>query len=164
MNYDRIILEMLDRIKCLEEEIEDIKRYHISNSIGNNKSEEPKVKLTYEQLTGKDNTKYIFKGMICGKNKLVLNVVKEYVKINPNITVAELQEVFDYSLQGSRNYGVVKRIEEAKLVSDYEKRFFVDDEIMVSDGIVVVCTQWAISNINRFIVRAEQLGFDIKKI
>lgn len=162
MNNERIILEMLDRIKILEEEIEKLKNASISYDKTINYNIIPEK---YKQSIGiKDSTKYIFNGVRYGKNRLVLNVVKEYVRRNPNVTVLELEKIFDYSLQGNKNHGVLKQKKEAIQISDYKKRFFADEEIKVIDGIVLVCTQWGIANINNFISRAEQLNFNIKKI
>lgn len=162
MNNERIILEMLDRIKILEEEIEKLKNNLISNSKAVNYKNGSEM---YKQSIGtKDSTKYIFNGVRYGKNRLVLNIVKEYFKRNPDLTVLELENIFDYSLQGNRNYGVLKRKEDALKIRDYRKRFFADEEIKVKDGTILVCTQWGIDNINNFIARAEQLNFSIIKV
>lgn len=114
---------------------------------------------------GRDNTHYLFNGRIYGKNRLVLAVVKEYVSTHPSVTVKQLQQVFDKSLQGS--LGVVMECNEAKLRSfDYQTRFFVkDDEIIhLTDGDMYVCTQWGIGNLPNFLHRAKELGFEIKSI
>lgn len=162
MNNERIILEMLDRIKVLEEEV----KYLITNSNSSDYLKNPRVNTSNIRRTSgiKDSTKYIFNGARYCKSRLVLAVVKEYVKQNPNITSYELERIFDYTLQGNKNHGVIKRKEDAIKNWDYEKRFFVDEEIKLKDGIILVSTQWGIPNINNFISRAEQLNFNIKKI
>lgn len=159
MNNERIILEMLDRIKILEDELKQIKI-----DLNLNKKYKSNTNIGFKTTGKKDSTKYIFNGVRYCKNRLVFAVVKEYIKQNPKITTSELESVFDYSLQGNRNHGVIKRKEDAIKIKDYKIRFFADEEIKLIDGIVLVCTQWGIPNINNFISRAEQLNFDIKKI
>ncbi len=112
----------------------------------------------------RDTTRYIFNGKIYPKNKLVLAVIKEYVKIN-NPTLNTLQDTFDKSLQGSLN--VVEEFSTSKLTSDFEKRYFckVEDVIHLNDNTsVVVCTQWGIFNITKFIKHATNIGFVIEEI
>lgn len=172
MDYANIILEMLDRIKSLEIEVENLKKLHIPNTVATNKdlaefdSTEQQSQIEYyQQSNGKrDTTRYLFNGYIYLKNRLVLAIVKAYVSKSNVITRQQLKQVFDKSLQGS--IGVVENIEIAKHRSDYYKRFFIrDDEIIhLSDGDMYVCTQWGIGNIPNFIKRAEQLGFDIKPV
>ena len=47
----------------------------------------------------RDKTKYVFANKILPKNRLVLEIIKKYVDEH-NPTFAELQSVFDKSLQG----------------------------------------------------------------
>ena len=118
-----------------------------------------------EPIGGRDNTHYMFNGRIYGKNRLVLAVVREYVSVHPSVTVKQLQQTFDRSLQGS--LGVVMECNEAKLrSSDYQTRFFVksDEIIHLIDGDMYVCTQWGIGNLPNFLHRAKELGFEIKSI
>ena len=108
MNNERIILEMLDRIKILEDELKQIKI-----DLNLNKKYKSNTNIGFKTTGKKDSTKYIFNGVRYCKNRLVFAVVKEYIKQNPKITTSELESVFDYSLQGNRNHGVIKRKEDA---------------------------------------------------
>lgn len=109
----------------------------------------------------RDKTRYIYNEKICLKNRLVFNVVNDYVKTRPAILRDELKRVFPKDLQGS--IGVIENAEVAEQRSDYKVRFFADeDEVLtLADGKMYVCSQWGIINIPRFIQRAEKLGFVI---
>ena len=114
--------------------------------------------------SGKDTTKYILNGdksLKLGKNRLVLEVMKLYIKSNPNITFAELEDKFPKNIHGGRKGVFIAHgdIEEKDMI-----RFFTkDDEILkLKDIDIAVSTQWGIGNINNFINRARELGFEIK--
>ena len=173
MDYANIILEMLDRIKKLEQEVSTLKQAQKSNALPQleNSLQFPEGQ-TYAQIasyspqpTGKrDTTRYMFDGNVYLKNRLVLAVVKAYVARNTSITRQQLKQVFDKTLQGS--IGVVENADIAACRSDYEVRFFTksEDVLHLVDGDMYVCTQWGILNIPNFIKRAEQLGFEIEPI
>lgn len=116
------------------------------------------------QTKKRDTTRYIFNGKIYPKNKLVLAVIKEFVKTH-SPTFNTLVNTFDKSLQGSLN--VVEEYFPNKLTNDFTKRYFCKDEDVISlqDGKkIVVCTQWGIFNIAKFIKHATNLGFIIESI
>ena len=172
MDYSNIILEMLDRIKTLEQEVTSLKQIVISNKQTNIKRDDTAVVLQesplqpiYMPLSGKrDTTRYMFEGNVYLKNKLVLAVVKSYIAQNTDISRFQLKYAFDKSLQGS--IGVVENVEIAKQRSDYQVRFFTKEEdvLHLTDGDMYVCNQWGILNIPNFIKRANQLGFEIESI
>ena len=126
-----------------------------------------KVKVVRDVAPSKDFSKYIFEGNTYGKSRLVLAVVKKYVKDNRPTTFDELESAFPSHIQGS--LGVVRRIEE---VSDkYKgvggvKRYFVDDVIGLASGEqVIVCTQFGAPNTEKFVEHAVyELGYSIEKI
>lgn len=163
-----IILELLQRIKTLEREVLELKeelsklKDPSKNTFPNPQLEDSIVEQSYGK---KDTSRYIFKGKIYGKRKLVLAVVSDYVFSHPTITKKGLKNVFDKSLQGS--IGVVEDVEVAQHKSlDYYRRFFVDDSdvLILTDGKMYVCTQWGIDNIKNFIDVAMKLGYEIKKV
>lgn len=159
MDYKELILDMLNRIVKLEKEIEILK--------GKNEKVEnpmPSVSVVEEKSTQRDKTRYMFNGNVYLKNKLVLSVLQDYVANNMEVTCYELKSAFDKSLQGS--IGVVEYEDIAKQRKDYQVRFFSkEDEILrLSDGNMLVCSQWGILNIPNFIKRAEQLGYKIEQI
>ena len=82
-------------------------------------------------------------------------MVQKYVEDYHPATFEELEEAFPGSLQGS--LGTVKRIEDVP--DKYKgnggvKRYFIkeDEIIRLSSGEqAIVCTQWAASNLEKFI-------------
>ena len=159
MEYNELILDMLNRIIKLEKEVEQLKNRDCAmetilseKKVGENKPQQ------------RDKTRYMFKGNVYLKNRLVLEVVKDYVSNNPTISGQELKDVFDKSLQGSM--GVVEYESVARQRSDYQVRFFAkeDEIIRLKDGNMLVCSQWGILNIPNFIKRAEQLNYKIEQI
>ena len=158
MEYQELILDMLNRIVKLEKEVELLK-----------KEKTPSEKISKETFieespAQRDKTRYMFNGNVYLKNKLVLAVVKDYVSKNQAITCNELKTVFDKSLQGS--IGVVEYENIAMQRKDYQVRFFAkEDEILqLIDGNMMVCSQWGVLNISNFIKRAEQIGYVIEQI
>ena len=158
MEYNELILDMLNRIVKLEKEVELLKKEKISSEVIS------KETFVEERPVQRDKTRYMFNGNVYLKNKLVLAVIKDYVSKNQTITCNELKTVFDKSLQGS--IGVVESEIIAKQRKDYRVRFFEkEDEILrLVDGNMLVCSQWGILNISNFIKRAEQLGYKIEQI
>ena len=116
---------------------------------------------------GRDFSKYAFEGEVYGKARLVLAVVKKYVEDHSRLTFEELHVQFPDHLQGS--LGVVKLIDEVP--DKYRgiggvKRYFVDEDELIrlaSDETVTVCTQWG-GNIEKFIERADELGYKIERV
>lgn len=158
MEYNELILDMLNRIVKLEKEVELLKKEKTPSEVIS------KETFIEERPVQRDKTRYMFNGNVYLKNKLVLAIVKDYITKNKEISCKELKEVFDKSLQGS--IGVVEYEHIAKQRKDYQVRFFAkEDEILrLIDGNMVVCSQWGILNISNFIKRAEQLGYEIDAI
>lgn len=163
MEYNDLILDMLNRIVKLEKEVEQLKKEQ-----GTSFEEAPRSRtqniLPPDCPSQRDKTRYLFNGNVYLKNKLVLAVVKDYVANNRSITCNELKTVFDKSLQGS--IGVVEYENIAKQRKDYQVRFFAkgDEVLKLIDGNILVCSQWGVLNISNFIKRAEQLGYEIEQI
>lgn len=161
MDYKELILDMMNRIIVLEKEVSELK---------GREKEKPAEEILpaecdcFDKPQQRDKTRYMFKGNIYLKNRLVLAVVKDYVLNNPTVSCGELKEVFDKSLQGS--IGVVEYESTAKYRGDYQVRFFAKDNevIKLKDGNMLVCSQWGILNIPNFIKRAGQLGYTIEKM
>lgn len=178
MDYKELILDMLNRIIKLEKEVELLKCNHNQSCVDydtNHNANEGQHQLCVKQSTfeflsndnankQRDKTRYLFKGNIYLKNRLVFAVVNDYVSNHKEITCAELKKVFDKSLQGS--IGVVEYESIAKQRKDYQVRFFdKENEILrLIDGTMLVCSQWGIMNISNFIKRAEQIGYIIEQI
>lgn len=161
MNYDRIILELMDRVSALEDEVKQLKEGNATTIAAESEQES----ATQGYSNGRDTTKYILDGKKYAKNRLVLAVVQKYMSMHPGISAAELVSVFDKSLQGS--LGVVRTLDDVQRnCSDYKTRFFAnpDELIQTRTQPCVVCTQWGIANIGNIVARAEQLGIDIQAV
>lgn len=157
MEYNELLLDVLNRIVKLEKEVEILK--------SKEKAGETVLPISIDDKPQqRDKTRYMFNGNVYLKNRLVLAIIKEFVSQNPNITCGELKAAFNKSLQGS--IGVVEIENIAKRRSDYKVRFFAEEDeiIKLSDGNMLVCSQWGITNIPSFIKRAKQLGFQIESI
>jgi len=115
-----------------------------------------------EALTGKkDTTKYSFKEHTnLGKGRLVLVVVKDYVKCNPDISFNDLAKIFPPELRSV--YGVFARVEEIE--EKHQVRYFMKDEdiVALSDSKIAVCNQWGIGNIDPFLECCKALELEIK--
>ena len=131
-------------------------------SIGNNPTPPPTSPRPLTPDTKMDYSKYYFEGQLYGKNKLVLAVVSAYVRNNPGVTYLTLKTIFHDNLQGST--GVIATPSEARAKrKDPEKRFFTHFPVTLVDGPIWVCTQWGIGNIDKFIKKADALGYKITK-
>ena len=165
MDYQEIILDLMNRVIKLEKEVEILKSSKEINTDAVVINQSAKINpVVNKNESCRDKTRYMFKGNVYLKNKLVLAVVTDYVNEHQNITFNELREVFNKSLQGS--IGVVERLAVATDRKDYEVRFFTKDSEVLNlvDGKVFVCSQWGILNIPNFIARARQLGYEIQEI
>lgn len=149
-NIQKQIIELTKRVKQLEEQM--------ASFLQKPKKQEEMVVNKKER----DKTKYMFAGSIYSKNQLVLAVVTAYVKQHPKTNFFELSKVFDKSLQGS--LGVVELYEVAGKKTDAKKRYYMNNLVELPKETVVVCTQWGAFNIYKFILRAKELGFNIREI
>lgn len=81
MEYNDLILDMLNRIVKLEKEVEQLKKER-----GASFEEAPRSRtqniLPPDCPSQRDKTRYLFNGNVYLKNKLVLAVVKDYVANN----------------------------------------------------------------------------------
>ncbi len=115
-----------------------------------------------------DNTKYIFNGSEYGKGRLVLALVKQYVNDN-SPGYGELKRIFPSSLQGSLDVVINSADLATKRQSskDSKIRYFNKeaDSLRTSDGeIVYVSTEWGSGNIDIFINKAKELGYEIQVV
>lgn len=113
----------------------------------------------------RDYSKYRFNGESYPKGRLVLAVVKAYIKQNqPNLK--QLREAFPKDLQGSIGVFYTEQEYNARKQSSNDKseRFFkhAEDRIATSDGEqILICTEWGKDNVRQFIEHSNELGFDI---
>lgn len=161
MNYDRIILELMDRVSALEDEVKQLKEGNVAAPV----TEPEQESTTQGYSSGRDTTKYILDGKKYAKNRLVLAVIQKYMSMHPGISASELIGAFDKSLQGS--LGVVRTLDDVtRNCSDYKTRFFANEDEIIQTRTqpCVVCTQWGIANIGNMVTRAGQLGIEIQAV
>ena len=130
-----------------------------------------KMKETAEAVQQRDKTKYKIgaDGDVLYQGRMVLEVVKRYVRENVGITFEQLQEVFPDAIAKNK-FGVVRRFEQT--MADVEhKRYFVSEQekITLTDNtVVVVSREWGRAggdgNIPGFVAKANELGYDVHEV
>lgn len=115
--------------------------------------------------SNKDTSKYLFDDRQFGKGRLVLEVVKKFIVKNTDITYSELEKAFPKYCQGSA--GVFSTLDEASKIfsnTNQKRHFLKPDEIIeLGDTKVAVSNQWGVGNIDNFIRKAREHGFEIVK-
>jgi hypothetical protein len=116
----------------------------------------------------RDFSKYVFEGVVLGKGRLVLALVKRYAADHPGVDFPALREAFPDNLQAespvqfSSLRCVVAPLD--KLSPAEQKRFFVGvgEPTRLADGTkVAVSSQWNRFNIRHVLERAEALGYPV---
>ncbi len=172
MDLTNVILDMQDRIIKLEKEVAALKK-----QVGQQAERDDKI-LAVEAnsvlqggitervptIKSRDKTRYMFRNNVYLKSHLVFAIVRAYVNEGRALTRGDLRRAFPKTLQGS--LGVVEDLEEAKKRNDYKLRFFAEgDKVLhLSDGDMVVCSQWGIMNIPKFVEQARRYGYEIEEI
>lgn len=124
----------------------------------------------------KDRTKYEFEGNTYGKGRLVLAVIKAYVRDHKNITFTELRNTFPESLQ--KSYGIFQMLESDKVkrsrVKGYKRFYFGEDEIIELNDRdktkIVVSSQWGTGDgewhgkVGGFVEHCKKMGMQIKPV
>ena len=117
---------MLDSRIVTVEELGGSKFYQLSKKASVTKEEKPASK--------RDTTKYDFDGLKgLSKGRLALAIVKRYC-LEKKPTLNELKEIFPDKIV--KPYGIIRTLDESKEVSKDRKRFFINDEdvITLNDG------------------------------
>ena len=117
----------------------------------------------------KDDSKYEFEKKEYGKGQLVLAVVKQYMLDNPAATYADLQATFPKNLQGSKGVlSLSTLVKDADKGIGGKKRYFTRANeiiILASGEQVLVCREWGITNIDKFIQHVtNNLPYSVNKI
>lgn len=124
---------------------------------------QPEIRTAERQKSSPDKTKYVFDGSAYGKGRLVLAIVKKHIELNPGISFQDLGATFPKACQGSS--GVFTALDEANKIylETGHKRHFLDPEdiINLNGQKIAVSNQWGKGNIDKFIVQAQGLGFEI---
>jgi hypothetical protein len=133
-------------------------------SSGKQKEED---ELGPKTFTGRDNSKYSFNGENgLGKSRVVLAVIRQYVKDHPKGSLTKLQEVFDSKTIQPR-FGVIEEISKAKthIKNKRERHFFKESDILkVGDKKCVVTNQWSAEALKPILKIAKDLGYKIQVV
>lgn len=113
----------------------------------------------------KDYSKFIFKNKSYNKGRLVNEVLREFVEVNPTVNFSELKKIFPKHIQGS--FGVFDKVSRAEEIynNSGRKRHYIKPSETINlsnDEVIATCTQWNPFNIAEFIRAAEKQGFKIE--
>ena len=165
-NFDRsIIIKALEKISIEIKENRNEIDYSVNPKSFFNKNDY-NVNIKNSKPISRDYSKYIINsnGIKLPKNRLVLELVKDYITKNP-MNYNDLKKLFKDEYQGST--GVINRFDEVnqKYINSEDKRHFINsDEILISKDYIkfVVSTQWKITNIREILKLAKELGYKIE--
>lgn len=118
----------------------------------------------FKEPSGKDYTKYIFRGKTYGKGPLVLEVVQTFVQENPLVTYRGLINAFPLELQGTGKIFFAP-LDKAIEMSEIRKRYFLNpgQELLVDGNKYAVSNQWGTGNIEKFVAHMNaQTDFKIE--
>ena len=113
----------------------------------------------------KDYSKFSYKNKAYNKARLVNEIVRDFVDLNPTTTFSELKEIFPKQIQGS--FGVFDKLSRAEeiYINWGHKRHYIKptETINLGDGeIIATCNQWNPHNIADFIKNVKRLGYEIE--
>lgn len=113
----------------------------------------------------KDYSKFNYKNKAYNKARLVNEIVRDFVDLNPTTTFSKLKEIFPKQIQGS--FGVFDKLSRAEEIYNNwgHKRHYIKptETINLGDGeIIATCNQWNPHNIADFIKNAKKLGYEIE--
>ena len=143
---------------------EDDKDLATSNNVSNEVVKNGESDLSF------DTSKYSIDGQEwLGKGRLVLAVIKKYVKDNPGVSYGQLTNAFPPSVRGLKRttrWGCFVPSREARELyvnTGIKRHFLKEDELIVlaNGEEIAVSSQWGIGNIGPFLARARELGFKI---
>jgi len=151
-----------DQIELLKKNCDNMGGIPVTEETQKEILEDSKKDYSLYKRKEKDMSQYQFNGQIYGKGPLVLAVIKKHIEKYPDVTLKELQEIFPRKLQGG--VGVIGKYEDVieKYKNIKHKRHFLNDPIPLKTGEkIVVSNGWDKSNIDNFLKKAKELGFDI---
>ncbi|MCB9186429.1 MAG: hypothetical protein H6601_06745 [Flavobacteriales bacterium] len=147
---------MLDDRIINVEELGKTKFYSFNTKASNPTAEKPASK--------RDTTKYDFEGLQqLSKGRLALAIVKRYC-LEKKPTQIELKEIFPDKIVPP--YGMIRSLHEAKEASKERKRFFINDEDVITltdGGKVCVSNQFTTNRITKVIdICEKELSLKVK--
>ena len=109
----------------------------------------------------RDYSRYLYNGQTYGKNRLVLAVIKDFVRKNPALSYNQLKEKFPDKLQGSETFTTEKNAKQKK-----DRRNFIkpNELVVLTDEVIAVSTEWGLFNITHFISHCIEMDIEIRKV
>jgi hypothetical protein len=116
--------------------------------------------------SSKDYTKYRFNGNVYNKRRLVLAVVHEWKSNNKPGTLSELLVAFPQEIKSGGMFFPLAEAEAKFRRQGRKRHFLTDNEILIFPDSTqyVLSNQWSKEKIDKFIVQAEIVGFEIEEI
>ena len=160
MVTDEEFKRMEERVQKLEKQIQVLQLTCAGNAM---RTTEP-GHIHQDKVKRRDITKYVFEGEVYCKRMIVRKIVQRTVQDRHIDSIEAIKEIFPDGIQGA--LGVVKSAEWAEKYAEADKRFFFKDEdvIILQGRPFVICSQWDVKNISKFLKVAEKLGYNIKSV
>lgn len=112
----------------------------------------------------KDYTQYIFNGLTYNKRKIVLAIISTWVKDNNPETFKDLITAFPQEIHAGSLFIPLKKAIEIYERQKIYRHFLNDNEIVtIQDKKYAISNQWGKGNIEHFINRSRELGFEIQE-
>ncbi|WP_407400551.1 hypothetical protein [Treponema sp.] len=125
------------------------------------KKSSPQINMDNISTAQKFST-YSYNGNVYNQRKLCLEIIKDYVRQNPNININQLKQVWNF--KGMRQ--AILNENELSAEQIKRKRYNLDNSdklFLIDNSVAVVSTQWTESKVDDFIEIAKKLGFVIQK-
>ena len=102
----------------------------------------------------KDHTKYRFKGKPYSKRRLVLEVIKDWVKVNKPQNIEELRDAFPQDIAPNGTFAPLNEANDIRYFTGESDRIHFDDETCY-----VISGEWGGARHKRFVEVAQGLGW-----
>lgn len=114
----------------------------------------------------KDYTNYQFEDEIYNKRRLVLAVIKRWAKNNPPKDFNSLVKAFPQTLRSGGVFVLLETAKQAYKRQGIARHFLESEDIVITSSgeSYAISNQWGVANINKFILQAKSLGFEIEEV
>jgi|SRR6201993_2966159 len=174
LNVHKVLKKLIESGKVIMDDKTNPPRYSLSVEKTNSKKVvvkkdavvKEKDEVTLTQEGGRDTSKFLFNKVAYPKSRAVLEVIRQYVKDHPKITLQILQTVFK-SNDLCKRYGLIVELNTAKKYAEASgrKRHFMNSTeiINVNGRKCVVTNQIDALLFNSFCKISLSLKYPIKK-
>lgn len=115
--------------------------------------------------SSKDFTRYQFRGDEYNKRRLVLAVVKTWIKENNPLSLSELVSAFPQDIKSGGLLVPVNEAEQMSIRQGIPRHFLGEGDLVEfsSNEKYAISNQWSRDSLNKFIEQARRLGFGIQE-